>query len=761
MLRKLLYLYNDGYNPFPNMKGKGGLGYHLPQYRKIIHGDGVYERENKLSNGDIEIQYVDDENPMNVWFYDINGGETLLYDVNNNRIDINELRGKDIVVDRYYDPLNDYGRIKSHNVFYDEDYYPQAEDYDPEHDPTYTKKDYIRDIDDYEMYDKLEQLKDKELGDLLKSYDVKGYYKLNKEEKITAILSADDKYKIEINKKLRNDYPLLKAQSKQREKTQLKNQAVYDKEEEDYEKQERQNELENNFKKQVQLGDQLIELIETALTRIYIERYVTGYSDLDSAAKRAATILIYKKYLLDENQIKELQNIRKLSFDDRNARFKEWINKQNIIVNPESKIEKSEKEPEFEIPDVEYKTITPELIESVRLTELVSPTEEYDGTTQAINYMIQQKEIYKTMFNDRLLQPSEFPEFKQAFSILHSVTDLIVVIDGKEYKGTGGLDFEYKIEDNKELFEEIVRQNLGNKAKYIGAVPDPTGYTKSDFVIEAKVDNKTVYIDLELKKYMSEKGKKGQDLKAFEKVKGFDSIEEINNNTSLYFDKWFIEYKEKLNEAYEDYEDTKGTEEGKIFEKIYTDMLDKITTNNTIDKEKLLYQHVLSGKYFGVPLTVTKFQTPPKEVIQETIIEKYKDENLSKKVSKYMHHGARKNKSNNMLVPLLLVNNGMITMNVQKVFGNDIPFVVLNMIKNIYDKNIKDALGLPACFMSTVNITKSIYDFSSKITPEQIKPKIIEGLTKKMEAKAHRAIEEAKEKELKRIEKESKTKRKK
>ena len=37
MLKKLLYLYNDGHNPFPKL-GKGGLGYHLPQYKNKIHG---------------------------------------------------------------------------------------------------------------------------------------------------------------------------------------------------------------------------------------------------------------------------------------------------------------------------------------------------------------------------------------------------------------------------------------------------------------------------------------------------------------------------------------------------------------------------------------------------------------------------------------------------------------------------------------------------------------------------------------------------
>jgi hypothetical protein len=40
MLKNLLYLYNDGHNPFPQMQGYGGLGYHLPEYHKVIHGSG-------------------------------------------------------------------------------------------------------------------------------------------------------------------------------------------------------------------------------------------------------------------------------------------------------------------------------------------------------------------------------------------------------------------------------------------------------------------------------------------------------------------------------------------------------------------------------------------------------------------------------------------------------------------------------------------------------------------------------------------------
>jgi len=55
MLKKLLYLYNDGHNPFPKL-GKGGLGYHLPQFRMRIHGESIHH-----ING--QYYYYDDDEP--------------------------------------------------------------------------------------------------------------------------------------------------------------------------------------------------------------------------------------------------------------------------------------------------------------------------------------------------------------------------------------------------------------------------------------------------------------------------------------------------------------------------------------------------------------------------------------------------------------------------------------------------------------------------------------------------------------------------
>jgi hypothetical protein len=64
MFKKLLYLYNDGHNPFPS--GKGGLGYHLPQYSKVIHGEGLSDEESEDETkyiSDVPTAYIKDIDP--------------------------------------------------------------------------------------------------------------------------------------------------------------------------------------------------------------------------------------------------------------------------------------------------------------------------------------------------------------------------------------------------------------------------------------------------------------------------------------------------------------------------------------------------------------------------------------------------------------------------------------------------------------------------------------------------------------------------
>jgi hypothetical protein len=78
MFKKLLYLYNDGHNPFPS--GRGGLGYHLPQYPKVIHGEGLSDEES-----DEESKIFEDADPST------NKGKKIII-----KKLIEEFEGKDI-----------------------------------------------------------------------------------------------------------------------------------------------------------------------------------------------------------------------------------------------------------------------------------------------------------------------------------------------------------------------------------------------------------------------------------------------------------------------------------------------------------------------------------------------------------------------------------------------------------------------------------------------------------------------------------------
>jgi len=198
MLKRLLYLYNDGHNPFPKL-GKGGLGYHLPQYKKRMHGDGVYARENDAK----DIEYVDDMNPDNVWFYGINGNKTLLYDDDGDRLAIKPLENKIIHEDRYYDPNNDSGRKKINDLHEYNQYY---KDEDGE---KYIKRDY----DDELLYDQLHYgYSNVELSNMLQRLGYKNAGKLSKEEKVFTLLEADKDIRTKI-KKLISENKLIGKQS--------------------------------------------------------------------------------------------------------------------------------------------------------------------------------------------------------------------------------------------------------------------------------------------------------------------------------------------------------------------------------------------------------------------------------------------------------------------------------------------------------------------------------------------------------------------
>ena len=141
----------------------------------------------------------------------------------------------------------------------------------------------------------------------------------------------------------------------------------------------------------------------------------------------------------------------------------------------------------------------------------------------------------------------------------------------------------------------------------------------------------------------------------------------------------------------------------------YNKMLNDISSKGKINRNKLLDLHVESGTYFYIPLTLTKVETPTKE----QILEKYPGNN---ELVKFMHHGKRRNTSKLDLVPAFLVKNAILTDNVKRRFGDIHPFMKLKLVQNAYGKNETDALGYPACYLSSVPISSSMINTSKSLS---------------------------------------------
>jgi hypothetical protein len=144
-MKKLLHLYNYGHNPFPKL-GRGGLGYHLPQYKikggkitigedGLINDDGDDENPFFIQNDQIEGIYSrDDEGRVTVTGFDPSGDEpTFQYSIGKTKKNVESIEPSDPELKGVYNLFNRHE---------DED----EDEYDPN---KYTDADKF-DIDEYE-----------------------------------------------------------------------------------------------------------------------------------------------------------------------------------------------------------------------------------------------------------------------------------------------------------------------------------------------------------------------------------------------------------------------------------------------------------------------------------------------------------------------------------------------------------------------------------------------------------------------------------
>jgi hypothetical protein len=598
-MKKLLHLYNYGHNPFPKL-GRGGLGYHLPQYK--LRGDGLHF----ITNPDGKIVPIDDLDYSDKHFY---------YDTNARSI------------------LN-----------------PTDDDENTDEELDYEGVINLKEMNENKKKEKYEQYEqtDKKIQEIFDKYDK---YKLEKEQPD----EDDEKPNVKVGEDI-NSIP---------------------------------NVIYKNFTRE--------ELIK------WLDDY--GY-DVDNIPKSWTKRQIINEILTNE----ELTNVL----------YDEGLKKAS---------QEEEKLPKFDIPDIIISKLSEKEIKPIVDIELVSPDESYSDVVNNINTYSKKEDVYNSLFPTFKLK-KESIDYKQTFALKNSVKDLTIEIDGEEYKPTGGIDFELKVKDNMPFFKAIVDQYLGVDATIISVKPDSSGYDKADYIIEIKMkgEDKSIFIDLELKKYMTEQGVKGQDLAAYKNKTAFDSIDKINEGTTTLFNNWFYTFKKELHVLYRRCQDKNNFTE-------YNTLLNSVSTNNKFDSQKLLMQHVISGKYFPLPLTITKFKTPSREIIDTTMKKRYPEKTqLHSAVSNYMYgHWKRLNKSENILIPVLLINDGMLSMNVKQKFGNLIPFEVLQIVNNIYSHAEKDALGLPACFLSNINLPPEALSISSKRSVEELREEYKKEILEKKE----------------------------
>ena len=619
-MKKLLHLYNYGHNPFPKI-GRGGLGYHLQQYR--LRGG--------MLNPDIPNPIIETENSK----YDYTDAEGIHH----------------YIVDmpfKYEDPKKTF-EISRFDPKFEKEYEEYAKNYeDYMGDYKYTKNTYEEDEEEERVLKSFSNtLKDKHYDELQEEYEHDMSIILNKIMKLT-----------------KEDLIMMLAQE-----------------------------------------------------GIIVEnQYMTKTN-------------IIKTFILNDSSLRDL-------FYD---------------IASEKDKEKTEGGPAFVIPDNELKILTASDIKPIIDTELISPDESYSDVVNNINNYSKKSDIYNSLYpNFKLIK--EPIDFKKTFALEFPVKDLTINVDGTEYKPKGGIDFELKVKDNMPFFKSIVEQYLGNEATIISVKPDDTGYDKADYVIEVKIngEEKSIFIDLELKKYMTEQGIKGQDLVAYKNKSAFDSIDKINEGTSKMFNNWFYEFKNELRTLY------RICKLNNNFD-LYYEKLNSVSSNNKFDSEKLLMQHVISGKYFSLPLTITKFKTPSREIINATMRKRYPKsdkhheyEKLHTAVSDYIYgHWKRFNPSDNILIPVLLINDGMLSMNVRKKFGNLIPFEVLQIVNNIYSHDEKDALGLPACFLSNVNLPNEALLISSERSKKELSEEYRKEILEKKEAQKNKPQTKTKSKKSK------------
>ena len=383
--------------------------------------------------------------------------------------------------------------------------------------------------------------------------------------------------------------------------------------------------------------------------------------------------------IIPDNEYNNIENI--LTYKRTSTKIEKLKNLKNTVIHPEttkyielllSELEieqaakKSKKDVEaYEVPDVEP---LPEFTEDEKEEIINYQLEELEGYDNVIDSINEVGEDFSSLAIDTLEGYED--DYYNNFSI----------------PGGGGVDFEDKVKDFPEFFEEVLKE-VGYPAniKVVEIIPDGTNYDKADFVIKT---NGGEFINIEMKKQTA----------TTKKYREYNSTESFNYNDKKLFDEWFMSYKAIIKDASEDalFNDSK-----------YKNILESISSNGKIDKSKIRMLYIESGQYFGSPLTTTKVETLSKEELMEI----YGNETIVK----YQTDGRRVNKSKNKLIPVILTRDAILVMDVRDKLQGIAPQKILKLGLNLYSKKTKNALIMPSCLYSVLKLPDTLVESISKV----------------------------------------------
>ena len=421
-MKKLLHLYNLGHDPFPHI-GKGGLGYHLPQYR--LRGGKLGFVYDPLTNRHelVDVIEGDDEDSI--------ARHKIIEDLMQQEEAKNPTKGDDSYI------RDDEGKIMAKIIDVDEEEIKNKEE----------------DQDTKHLRSQLNQLPKAGtnsipgLIELTQNLGLKNYSKFNKGEYINALLKEPPSIRYKIEENLKTNEKLIR-QSKVNIDIQKKK--ILEDTEYDDEKEDTIDDLtkKENESKQNELNEMLNELYKDPSIYL-IELFKPKDDDVSKiTAKEMTDFLISKGWTKLPKKKEDLYNLV--------LKNKEMDIYYNLGITHPDEVKEEEDIEGFKPGSLVL--LDPKTIEEIKSEKLVDDENINTLNAQLINTFDtfrKNPNMYEELFDDKDIKELSKEDYttKQVYDLLYE--------SGKQSRFPSGKDFEDKVLANTELVKQILISTYG------------------------------------------------------------------------------------------------------------------------------------------------------------------------------------------------------------------------------------------------------------------------------------------------------------